>query len=441
MAALPAPDRHGAELRNVVKALAPRFQVDVMAVKGAEQSVVERYLTARVLRVPTGPGASLRAQIDSFRRAVRRQLEGDDYEVIHLRDAWGGLPVCERRWDMPTRIVYDVALSPHGEPPAADGELEQALSQSEAYCLERADLVLVRTETARRALEHAGCRRVAVVPPGVDVDHFDWEPEPEGERPILLYAGRIAPGRRVRLLLEAAASLRSQVDLEVWLCGPVDPSLRGPLDDTVRALRLTGHVRELGPVEHDDMPRVIARATVCVCTGAPDPAERPLAGPPTKILEYMACRRAVVAPNRPSVAEVLRHGEEGLLFSPGDAHDLEACLRRLLYEPMLRREMADAAYQSVRARYPASATRRRLIEEYSTIVSPASFREIASAGALPCDALPARADTTPHREAWVADQVRLGASAEELERVDFRAAGALLEGGISAKMDDKPKGG
>src|SRR5262249_18266828 len=142
MTALPSPDRHGAHLRNVVKALAPRFAVEVMALKGTDQPVVERYLKARLLRVPAH-AQSLADQIDAFRRAVRRQLDGEEYDVVHFRDAWSGLPICERKAELSARLVYDVALSPQGEPRAADGELAAALFESESFCLERADLILV----------------------------------------------------------------------------------------------------------------------------------------------------------------------------------------------------------------------------------------------------------------------------------------------------------
>src|SRR5262249_34690987 len=157
----------------------------------------------------------------AFRRAVRRQLDGEEYDVIHFRDAWAGLPISERKSDLSAKIVYDVALSPQGEPRAADRDLAATLFQSQSFCVERWDLILVPTEAARRHLERAGFGgRVAVVPPGVDIDHFDWEHAPIPVRPVIMYAGRIAPGRRVRLLLEAAALLKAELDFEVWLVGP-----------------------------------------------------------------------------------------------------------------------------------------------------------------------------------------------------------------------------
>ena len=52
----------------------------------------------------------------------------------------------------------------------------------------------------------------------------------------------------------------------------------------------------LGPVDHDQLPALIATATVCVVPAARDLTPNPTVVYPTKLLEYMACRRAIVAP-------------------------------------------------------------------------------------------------------------------------------------------------
>lgn len=56
---------------------------------------------------------------------------------------------------------------------------------------------------------------------------------------------------------------------------------------------------------------------------------------PNVILEAFAHRTPVVASNLGGMAEMVRDGENGLLFAPGDANDLARQLRRLLDDPRL----------------------------------------------------------------------------------------------------------
>src|SRR6185503_6895145 len=85
---------------------------------------------------------------------------------------------------------------------------------------------------------------------------------------------------------------------------------------------------------------------------------------PTKLLEYMACRRAIVAPKRETVTQVVEHGREALLFEPGDPVDLARKVLRLLGEPSLRDRIAANAYERVRREHTASAARRAIRKAY-----------------------------------------------------------------------------
>jgi glycosyltransferase involved in cell wall biosynthesis len=380
---------------NVLKALAPRHQADVLTLRpqAGELPFVERFMKTRMLRVPVGHG-SLGEKVEAFGRAIRRQLEGEEYDVVHLRSAWGGRAVLAGMQS--GRFVYEVARSTEGEPRAADAELAARLSEEEQLCLERADMVLVPTARARETLISRGLpsERSFVVPPGVDVDHFDWEEEPSGAEKVL-YAGQIGGGRGVRLLLSAVGQIRRHRPVKLVLAGAVEDGFREALEAAQKEARLDD-VEMLGPIDHDDMPRVIAQATVCVAPASPDASHRPLAGFPTKLLEYMACRRAVVAPRRTSVEEVVEDGQDGLLFEPGDAADLGRAIHKLLDDPPLRRALADSGYRRVRQDFPASATRRRLLEAYSSLL-PSSEWLPPGRGAQSIDALPSHPDTTARR--------------------------------------------
>jgi glycosyltransferase involved in cell wall biosynthesis len=395
----PAPDRHGVGLLNVLKALAGRYAVDVLTLRptSGELPFNERFMKTRMLRVPVGHGA-LGEQVEAFRRAIKRQLEGEEYDVVHLRSAWGGRAVLNGV-QPPCRVVYEIARSTEGEPRAADAQLAHALAEEEDECLRRADLVLVPTEHARMHLLRTDPRegRVLLVPPGVDIDHFDWEPAPSGDAAdSVVYAGRISAGRGVRLLLSALEILKRRRPVKLILAGPVDESFQPLLDEAIAQAGLAADIERLGAIDHDDIPRVLAQAVVCVAPASPDSTDRPLAGFPTKLLEYMACRRAVVAPRRSSVQEVIEDGTEGLLFTPGDAEDLARAIGRLLDEPGLRDAVAEAGYQRVRDDHPASSTRRRLLEAYARLL-PASQWAPPGRAASPIDALPSHPDTTTSR--------------------------------------------
>jgi glycosyltransferase involved in cell wall biosynthesis len=397
----PAPDRHGVGLVNAIKALASRHTVDALTLRpssgaGGELPFVEKFMKTRMLRVPVGHG-TLAEKVEAFNRAIRRQLEGEEYDVIHLRSAWGGQAVLAGM--QAGRFVYEVARSTEGEPRAADAELAARLAEEEQSCLERAEMVLVPTARARHHLLERGVdpHRVFVVPPGVDVDHFDWEEESPGGVERVLYAGQIGGGRGVRLLASAVGKVRERRPVRLMLAGSVEETFRQSLDESLADAGLAAaDVELLGPIDHDDMPRVISQATVCAAPASPDATQRPLAGFPTKLLEYMACKRAVVAPRGPSVEEVIEDGQDGLLFESGDADDLAGAILKLLEDAALRHALADSGYRRVRQEFPASATRRRLLEAYGHLL-PSEEWLPPGKSAPSIDALPASPDTTARR--------------------------------------------
>ena len=134
------------------------------------------------------------------------------------------------------------------------------------------------------------------------------------------------------------------------------PKFEQALRDGIRELGLTDKIDILGPVDHDQLPALIATATVCVVPAASDLTPNPTVVFPTKLLEYMACRRAIVAPKRETVSMVVENGREALLFEPGDPIDLARKVLRLIGEPLLRDRIAAAA---LRARAPRASPRAR----------------------------------------------------------------------------------
>ncbi len=373
--AVPGPGRASVQLGHVIRSLSRKALVDVLAARRGEQPYVERKPRVRYLRVPI-PDAPLADRAEAFRRALRRQLDGADYDVVHVRDGWAGSVVLELRSRFGYAVVFDAARAPLADPSTVEAGDLSGLVDRELECARQADLVLAPTEPARRYLASLSRpESVHLVPPGVDVDHFDWDdPAPDGV-PRILYLGALAPPDGVRLLLRSMLEVARRSDARLVLAGPSDDRDRERALASAKALGIEDRVELLGEVVHDDVPDLIARAAVCVAPRAVDLGSSPAAVFPTKLLEYMACRRPVVAARRSAATLLVRDGETGLLFTPGDPASLADRLVSLLADTDLRERVADAGYEHVRRHYSASNTRRSLRRAYDWLAAQPAWSE------------------------------------------------------------------
>jgi glycosyltransferase involved in cell wall biosynthesis len=75
---------------------------------------------------------------------------------------------------------------------------------------------------------------------------------------------------------------------------------------------------------------------------------------PFAALQAMGCGLPVIAAASGAAAELLRHGENGLAYPPGDASQLAARVQELQISPALRQQMAQSAQEEVLAKFNES---------------------------------------------------------------------------------------
>ena len=76
----------------------------------------------------------------------------------------------------------------------------------------------------------------------------------------------------------------------------------------------------------------------------------------------MAFGKPVIGPNYGAPAEIIRHGETGLLVDPEDATSVAEGLLNLLTNPDAARQMGKAGSKWVREHYSYASFRERLRE-------------------------------------------------------------------------------
>lgn len=358
---------------HIIDGLVRDHQVDVLVVRDDKQAHGENVRGARVLRVSMPKDTAKRIEV--FQRALRRQLGAVEYDVVQFRDGWSGVTTLEMKRKHKFVTVFDVTRSPMSLSTASDLATATELQRAHESCLRRADLVLAPTDEAQQFFAGmTDAPKVHVVPPGVNIDRFDWDSPTGGGRPIVLYLGKIGKDCGIQLLLRAMESVQKNSDAMLLMAGPSTPEFLGRIKSEIDDLKLTQSVRVLGEIPHRRIPAAIALSTLCVIPQAASMASGPAILFPSKVLEFMACRRTVVAPRSTSVEQIIADGQHGLLFEDGDPRDLAKKIMTLLNDPVRRREMELLGYEKVRCNFSASGTRRKLRSAYAWLSKQSAYR-------------------------------------------------------------------
>ncbi|WCM60370.1 glycosyltransferase family 4 protein [Paenibacillus polymyxa] len=180
------------------------------------------------------------------------------------------------------------------------------------------------------------------------LDDFGWS-----GRQIVLFAGRLMPGKGVHRLLKALRHVvRACPDVLLLIAGsayyghdrltPYTASLHRQM----RKLRLGKHVQFLDYVPHPALASLYQLADVTVVPSVKDEAFGLVN------LEAMAAGVPVVASRIGGIPEVVQHGETGWLVHPSHGEqEMADAIIRLLQQPGLRRRMGEAGLGEVRRRF------------------------------------------------------------------------------------------
>ena len=184
------------------------------------------------------------------------------------------------------------------------------------------------------ASQIAGDRLKFCIPNAVRSLFFQQSFHPESAaRPMLLFVGALAPLKRPLDLIYAHCELSREIpELETVLCGNVeDRGYFNTICDFVDKEGVLG-VQFLEQVSQERVADLLNQAKVLVL-----PSEQE--NSPMVIAEAMAAGVPVIATRVGGVPDLVRHGETGFLYEPGDIHGLTYHLRQLLVEPTLRDAM------------------------------------------------------------------------------------------------------
>jgi glycogen synthase len=244
----------------------------------------------------------------------------------------------------PTRMIRGIDRIPevYGPPKAVAAVPPNSIS---AF---RFDRLYFCSRALKETTEEAGFRvsHADVIYPGIPTHLFVGEVKP-ASAPIrkLLVVTRLHEQSGVMTAVKALARARQnnvQASLSIYGRGESDyiSQLRSfVVQNTlpVEFLTVSNQNRDLAAIyrQHDALLYT-------------SEWEEPFAMTP---LEAMACGVPVIGANIGGVRELLRHGENSLTYTPGDAVELASRIQELQMQPALRCQMAETAQSEVQSKY------------------------------------------------------------------------------------------
>lgn len=238
--------------------------------------------------------------------------------------------------------------------------LLKRLAKLEAASLNSADVIFVVSAVMREYLVERGYagERIVVNPNGVDPDRFDVGGGTEIRRrhgidmdlKVIGFVGSFGLWHGAPVLARAFAGLaarRSDVCLLLVGDGPEKREVK----DIIEAAGVTSQMIDVGRVASQSVPAYLDACDILASPHCPIPGGQRFFGSPTKLFEYMASGRSIVASSLEQIADVLDHWESALLVTPGNDRELRAAIERLLDDPDLRVRLGERASAVARERH------------------------------------------------------------------------------------------
>jgi glycosyltransferase involved in cell wall biosynthesis len=323
---------------------------------------------------------------DAFDEAAEAACAARRLAFVYQRyslNNYAGIRIA-RRHHVPLVLEYngsEVWMGRHWGRPLRHEALSSRIEQVN---LAAADLVVVVSKAMADELVARGIdsRRVFVNPNGVDVDRYRPDVDASSVRDrhglhgfmVIGFIGTFGPWHGAEVLADAfvrllAADPARARSTRLLMIGD------GARMPAVRAILERGGALEAtvfsGLVPQEDGPSYLAACDILCSPHVPNPDGTPFFGSPTKLFEYMATGKAIVASDLEQIGEVLKHRLTALLVAPNEPSPLAEGLRTLLDDAALRTALGNAARRDAIDRWTWRAHTRRTIERLEAIVRSA----------------------------------------------------------------------
>ena len=203
-----------------------------------------------------------------------------------------------------------------------------------------------------------GLTDAEVISSGIDPAFLDLAPDTASR--TVLFTRSLEPVYDAATLVRSVPLVREKMpEARFVIAG--SGTLEEPLKSLARDLGARDHVTFLGHVPHGEVLEQVSRSRVFVSTALAD-------GTSIALLEAMAAGLVPVVTDIEANRSLVRHGEDGYLFRPGDEQDLAGNLLRALSGEISTHVLLQKKV-SLREQVPWSIIADRYVRSYNRLIA------------------------------------------------------------------------
>jgi glycosyltransferase involved in cell wall biosynthesis len=195
------------------------------------------------------------------------------------------------------------------------------------------------------------------------------------DKKVVLYFGALGEANNLPVTLRTAKRLRSRQDIIFVLIG--DGMKKAETEKQVAALGLN-NVLVLPPVPKDDARMYINAADLCLVTLRDIPLFD--GAIPTKLIDYMACGKAVLCGIRGEAKRIVDDAGAGVMFEPDNDEQLSELIAELLQDAVRVERMGAGGLAYVQSRFAAAKMREQMESVLLALTKNIQSTEVVKGG-------------------------------------------------------------
>jgi glycosyltransferase involved in cell wall biosynthesis len=315
---------------------------------------------------------------DIFEKEARKHLNGRRISFIYQRyslNNYSGLKLA-RYYGVPMVVEYngsEIWLHRHWSFPL---KYEKIAERIELLNLKFSDMVVVVSHSLKEELKLRGIdpNKILVNPNGVD--EAVYSPSTDGSwirakyrfngKIIIGFIGTFGKWHGAEILAEAFGRLLQnhpeyQKRTMLFMIG--DGMTMPLVKKSIEHFSIRESCVLPGLIPQEEGPEHLAACDILVASHKPNPDGTPFFGSPTKLFEYMAMGKGIIASNLNQIGEVLKHDHTAWLVKPGDVESLSEGLKMLIDDRERRERLGQFAREEVVSKYTWKEHTRKIIEK------------------------------------------------------------------------------